>query len=226
MLNKSSSQLMIPMYFFDLLDAFWKRLLLKGLWLRTLLKLNCRKNFPVNFPKFWKQLFLRIPVLQVTVNNEMFKMLLQKMKCNYLLKLLNNGYCDIASEKSFLLVVFKLWPLPKSVLSLDFWAFGESQSLFINKKCFHHIKTSQLVCSANQLTGFYMMAILVDNGNRHTDFFFFFYMASEQTCIYNCLHHLFHYMPVFRVAYIRNIYIQTHPKVTSWGSYHISCLYR
>ena len=165
---------MIPMYFFDLLDAFWKRLLLKGLWLRTLLKLNCRKNFPVNFPKFWKQLFLRIPVLQVTVNNEMFKMLLQKNEMQLSFKITKQRllwYC--LYEKSFLLVVFKLWPLPKSVLSLDFWAFGESQSLFINKKCFHHIKTSQLVCSANQLTGFYMMAILVDNGNRHTDFFFF-----------------------------------------------------
>lgn len=121
MLNKSSSQLMIPMYFFDLLDAFWKRLLLKGLWLRTLLKLNCRKNFPVNFPKFWKQLFLRIPVLQVTVNNEMFKMLLQKMKCNYLLKLLNNGYCDIASMKNH----FSLWfssfdPLPNQFFPVIF----------------------------------------------------------------------------------------------------------
>ena len=29
-------------------------------------------------------------------------------------------------------------------------------------QCSHHIETSQLICSANQLTGFYMMGTLVD----------------------------------------------------------------
>ena len=28
-------------------------------------------------------------------------------------------------------------------------------------QCSHHIETGQLICSANQLTGFYMMGILV-----------------------------------------------------------------
>ena len=30
-----------------------------------------------------------------------------------------------------------------------------------NDQCPHHIETSQLICSANQLTGFYMMETLV-----------------------------------------------------------------
>ena len=30
-----------------------------------------------------------------------------------------------------------------------------------NDQCSHHIETSQLICSANQLTGFYMMGALV-----------------------------------------------------------------
>ena len=30
-----------------------------------------------------------------------------------------------------------------------------------NDQCSHHIETGQLICSANQLTGFYMMGILV-----------------------------------------------------------------
>ena len=34
-----------------------------------------------------------------------------------------------------------------------------------NDLCSHHIETSQLICSANQLTGFYMMGILVVNGS-------------------------------------------------------------
>ena len=33
----------------------------------------------------------------------------------------------------------------------------------IHDQSFHHIETSQLICSANQLIGFYMMGALVDN---------------------------------------------------------------
>ena len=33
-------------------------------------------------------------------------------------------------------------------------------------QCCHHIETSQLICYANQLTGFYMRATLVFNGLR------------------------------------------------------------
>ena len=130
-------------------------------------------------------------------------------------------------EKSFLLVVFKLWPLPKSVLSLDFWAFGESQSLFINKKCFHHIKTSQLVCSANQLTGFYMMAILVDNGNRHTDFFFFFtwpqnkhvYIVVYIICFITCQSSGSHISGTFTFKHIRKLH---HEVVITFPVYTVS----
>ena len=34
----------------------------------------------------------------------------------------------------------------------------------MNDQCSHHIETSQLICSANQLTGFYMMRTLVVKG--------------------------------------------------------------
>ena len=33
-----------------------------------------------------------------------------------------------------------------------------------NDQCSHHIETSQLICSANQLTGLYMMGKLVVKG--------------------------------------------------------------
>ena len=33
-----------------------------------------------------------------------------------------------------------------------------------NDQCSRHIETSQLICSANQLTGFYMMGTLVVKG--------------------------------------------------------------
>ena len=33
-----------------------------------------------------------------------------------------------------------------------------------NNQCFHHIETNQLICTANQLTGFYMMGTLVVKG--------------------------------------------------------------
>ena len=33
-----------------------------------------------------------------------------------------------------------------------------------NDQCFHHIETNQLICRANQLTGFYMMGTLVVKG--------------------------------------------------------------
>ena len=31
-------------------------------------------------------------------------------------------------------------------------------------QCSHHIETSQLICTANQLTGYYMMGALMVNG--------------------------------------------------------------
>ena len=38
-----------------------------------------------------------------------------------------------------------------------------------NNQCSHHIETSQLICSANQLTGFYMIGTLVVKGLRESD---------------------------------------------------------
>ena len=39
----------------------------------------------------------------------------------------------------------------------------------IKCQCCHHIETSRVVCSANQLTGFYVMATLVFNWLKRTN---------------------------------------------------------
>ena len=39
-----------------------------------------------------------------------------------------------------------------------------AHGLTFNDQCSHHIETSQLICRANQLTGFYMMGTLVVKG--------------------------------------------------------------
>ena len=41
----------------------------------------------------------------------------------------------------------------------------------IKRKSYHHTETSQLICRANQLTGFYMMATLEFNELRHSRWF-------------------------------------------------------
>ena len=66
----------------------------------------------------------------------------------------------------------KLLGLPESIgitFSMDYgimllwwkinWVINMNVIGYINQNC-HHIKTIQLICSANQLTGFYMMATL------------------------------------------------------------------
>ena len=45
----------------------------------------------------------------------------------------------------------------KTLLPFDFSA----EFLTFNDQCSHHIETGQLICRANQLTGFYMMRTLV-----------------------------------------------------------------
>ena len=42
------------------------------------------------------------------------------------------------------------------------------QRLLFQKQSCHHIETSRLICSANQLTGFYMMATLAFNELMNT----------------------------------------------------------
>ena len=44
----------------------------------------------------------------------------------------------------------------------------------------HHIETSQLICSANELTGFYMMGTLVTNGLSYFMPMFTFYTPWKQ----------------------------------------------
>ena len=41
--------------------------------------------------------------------------------------------------------------------------------LIIKQQSYHHTETSQLICSANQLTGFYMMATLALNELIYAD---------------------------------------------------------
>ena len=38
-----------------------------------------------------------------------------------------------------------------------FWGCEYSSEYLIKRQNYHHIETSQLICRANQLTGFYMM---------------------------------------------------------------------
>ena len=38
-----------------------------------------------------------------------------------------------------------------------------------NGQCSYHVETSQLICSANQMTGFYMMGTLVVKGLKSTE---------------------------------------------------------
>ena len=38
------------------------------------------------------------------------------------------------------------------------------KALLLNDQCSHHIETSQLICRANKLTGFYMMGTLIVKG--------------------------------------------------------------
>ena len=40
------------------------------------------------------------------------------------------------------------------------YSFNKKCSWIIKRQGYHHIETSQLICRANQLTGFYMMATL------------------------------------------------------------------
>ena len=40
---------------------------------------------------------------------------------------------------------------------------GKAHNLLIKRQSCHHIETRQLICSANQLTDFYLMATLAFN---------------------------------------------------------------
>ena len=52
---------------------------------------------------------------------------------------------------------------PNSVKLVAVTFFIPTQSWLIKRQSCHHIKTSQLICRANQLTGFYMIATLAFN---------------------------------------------------------------
>ena len=44
------------------------------------------------------------------------------------------------------------------------WSWYEAFMKHFDDQCYHHIETCQLICSANQLTGSYMMGTLVVKG--------------------------------------------------------------
>ena len=44
--------------------------------------------------------------------------------------------------------------------------------ILITTSVSHQIETSQSICRANQVTGFYMMGTLVDNGLKKSPFYF------------------------------------------------------
>ena len=59
---------------------------------------------------------------------------------------------------SILLMILAKMEVMISTVIHDFWL-----DLLIKRQSFHHTETSQLICRANQLTGFYMMATLSFN---------------------------------------------------------------
>lgn len=44
--------------------------------------------------------------------------------------------------------------------------FIENFPQSINGQCFHHLRTSKLICIVNHLTGFYMRRTLIVNGYK------------------------------------------------------------
>ena len=50
------------------------------------------------------------------------------------------------------------------VVNFEQIRFFQYNVLTLNDQCSHHIETSQLICRADQLTGFYMMGTLVVKG--------------------------------------------------------------
>ena len=78
--------------------------------------------------------------------------------CTVLTLLLTGG--DIITEASFwLLGSISL----KCLFGVDLVTDGSISSYLIKHQSCHHIETSQLIWSANQFTGFYMMATLAFN---------------------------------------------------------------
>ena len=59
---------------------------------------------------------------------------------------------------SILLLILAKMEVMTSTVIHDLWL-----DLLIKRQSFHHTETSQLICRANQLTGFYMMATLLFN---------------------------------------------------------------
>ena len=63
---------------------------------------------------------------------------------------------------SNIILVFPLWTLNRFAGILSFFILLSRASLFnpLTTNVPHHIETSQLICIANQLTGFYIMGII------------------------------------------------------------------
>ena len=61
------------------------------------------------------------------------------------------------ATSSLLLILTKMEVMISTAIH-DFWL-----DLLIKRESFHHTETSQLICRANQLTGFYMIATLSFN---------------------------------------------------------------
>ena len=94
---------------------------------------------------------------------------------------INHIFCQKPSTSLWKREPLSTWQNPLNVFDLlpflvgkvsEFWKIWEIKGYYLdpdsgnflepfNDQCSHHIETSHLICSANQLTGFYMMRTLV-----------------------------------------------------------------
>ena len=70
---------------------------------------------------------------------------------------------EITDLKKFWKVIKKFFPIKQNVLIVTNQNEVDNILNSLKGQSLNHIETSELICSGNQLTGFYMMATLVLN---------------------------------------------------------------
>ena len=70
---------------------------------------------------------------------------------------------EITDQKKFWKVIKKFFPIKQNVLIVTNQNEVANIRNSLKGQSLHHIETSELICSGNQLTGFYMMATLALN---------------------------------------------------------------
>ena len=70
-----------------------------------------------------------------------------------------------------------------------------------NGQCTHHIETSQLICSANELTGFYRIGSLVVKGLRIAECHIVYVPYTQFLIFYTKNDHLIDHLDIFEMEY-------------------------